>query len=625
MVRTCRLAVAILFLTSILSAWGSATTKVPDLIISLNSTQQSPQFLGSGILWYASLQNQQQGHVYDYRFTVALGNQSQIVRDYQNDNSFFWAPWKVEGTYTVTVSVRDVTSQPYITYPDVSQQFVINPWVTQQGGSAVHSTSHPLVALFSGPPCKAGDFILVRFTQVGSNVSTVTNSQPCAQTSANFLIAGMYPSTQYKMHWEEISSSFGQKGQDLTFTTGPLSADYPPTQFQVNVPPDKDDAQFPMILFQFLPTNQPHWPTATDLMGNPLWYFPNQLFVTRIGPGGEVYAFPDDSSFAVYDLAGVKVLQTNVARINEQLAAKGFRALDDFNTHETRRLPNGDFLVLGSSHIVSTMYQGGTQQNPVCILGDLILVLDHNMQLKWAWDAFQHQDLNRYATQHEVCTHGAGGCPKFPNNFTQANDWLHTNAAQLTADGSIMISERHQDWVLKINYQNGQGDGSILWKMGPFGDFTITNPPPTQCGDPAVFPWFTHQHDSAFQAQTTGAQLGQGIFTVFDDGNLRHAQCGGVGNSRGIMLTVNERAKTVTIVTEADLGGYSAALGSAELLLASDGIFPGYNNPALGSPQSPMSTSNRLDISGKIRYQIQANSWSYRTYRRRDIYTPTLP
>jgi hypothetical protein len=306
------------------------------------------------------------------------------------------------------------------------------------------------------------------------------------------------------------------------------------------------------------------------------------------------------------------------------LVAKGFRALDDFNTHETRLLPNGNYLLLGSSDLVSTQYQGGTQQDPVDILGDVILVLDHNLQLVWAWDSFSHEDLNRYATQHEVCTHGAGGCPKFPDTFTQANDWLHTNAAQLTSDGNILISERHQDWVLKINYKNGQGDGSILWRMGPFGDFTITNPPPTQCGDPNVFPWFTHQHDAAFQAQGGGTQLGQGVMTVFDDGNLRNSQCGGNQHSRGMMMLVNENNKTVTIMTQADLGGYSAALGSADLLVANDGIYTSYGNGALGSPQTPMAQSTEVNSKGQIVYQMQVDSWSYRAYRRRDLYTPTL-
>ncbi len=625
MVRTCRLVISILILVGVFSTLGSATAKVPSATITLTSGVQSPQFLGTSILWYATIQNGQQGHIYDYRYTVSNGSQSQIVRDFQADNSFVWIPYTVEGTYQVTVTVRDITSLPYVTYAPVSSQYVILPWVTAPNGSAVHATAHPLVALFSGPACKIGDYILVRFRQVGSNVSSVTNTIPCSTKSANFYIAGMLPSTQYLMHWEEVGPTFGNKGPDLTFTTGPLSSDYPVTHFQVNVPPAQHDAQYPVVLHQLLPTAITHWPSATDLAGNVIWYFPNQLMMTRMEAGGVFFGFPDDMTFVQYDLTGHEVLKTNVGRINEQLVAKGFRALDDFNTHETRLLPNGNYLLLGSSDLVSTQYQGGTQQDPVDILGDVILVLDHNLQLVWAWDSFSHEDLSRYATQHEVCTHGAGGCPSFPQNFTQANDWLHTNSAQLTPDGNIVISERHQDWVLKINYKNGQGDGSILWRMGPYGDFTITNPPPTQCGDPAVFPWFTHQHDAGFQAQGSGAQLGQGVMTIFDDGNLRNSQCGGNQNSRGMMMLVNETNKTVTLTTQADLGGYSAALGSADLLLANDGIYSSYGNGALGTPQTPMAQSTEVNVLGKIVYQIQVDSWSYREYRRRDLYTPTLP
>jgi arylsulfate sulfotransferase len=623
-VRTCRLAVAILFLVSMFTAWGSATSKVPGVTITLTAGVQSPQFLGTSILWYATVQNGQQGHLYDYQFAVSYQNQTQIVRDFQTDNSFVWVPWTVEGTYQIIVTVRDITNSSYIVYAPVSQQYVILPWVTSPDGSAVHATAHPLVALFSGPPCKSGDFILVRFTQSGSNVSSITNSVPCSSNSANFLVAGMLPSTQYLMHWEIVAPTFSNKGPDLTFTTGPLSSGYPATQFTVNVPPEPHDAQYPVVLFHLLPSSSAHWPTATDLLGNVLWYVPSQLQMTRVEPGGYVWGFPDDLTLSEFDLAGNEVLRTNVTRINEQLVSKGFRALDDFNTHETRRLPNGNILLLGSSDLVSTQYQGGTQQNPVDILGDLILVLDPNLQLVWAWDSFTHEDLSREATQGETCTHGQAGCPRFPNDFTVANDWLHTNAAQLTADGNIILSHRHQDWVVKVNYQNGQGDGSILWRMGPYGDFTITNPPKTQCGDPAVFPWFTHQHDAAFQAQGSGPELGESVFTVFDDGNLRYAQCGNQ-DSRGTVLLVSEPKLTVTIMTQADLGGYSAALGSADLLPASDGIYASFGNGALTVPPPQTSQSTEVTLSGKIAYQIQADSWSYRIYRRRDLYTPTLP
>ena len=623
MVRTCRLVVVILSFVSLFAGLSSASTKVPAVTITLTPTVQSPQFVGTSIGWSAAIHNGQQGHIYDYQFAVTLDGQTQVVKDFRTQNSFSWVPSQVEGNYTVTVTVRDITNSDYVVYSPVSVPYVILPWVTSQGGSAVHPTSHPLVALFSGPPCKAGDFLLVRFRQAGSNASSITNSVPCSQKSANFYIAGMLPSTQYLMHWEEVSSTISTHGDDLSFTTGPLQSDYPPTHFQVNVPPTKHDAEFPVVLWHLLPASDAHWPTATDLSGNVIWYYPGQLQTVRMQPGGTMFAFPDNMVFSAYDLAGHEVLQTNVNILNEQLAAKGFRKMDSFNTHEARRLPNGNFLLLGADNLVSTKYQGGTEQNPVCILGDMVLILDHNLQLVWAWDAIDHQDLTRYATQHEICMHGGGGCPAFPDNFTQANDWLHTNSAQLTSDGNILISERHQDWVVKINYQNGKGDGSVIWKMGPYSDFKLLNPPKDTCGDPNVFPWFTHQHDAAFEVEGANLSLGQSVMTVFDDGNLRNTQCGGGQNSRGMVLLVNEKNRTVTALTSGDLGAASGALGSADLLVASDGIFASFGNGALTNPTSARSTE--LNLGGKIVYELQVDSRSYRIYRRQNLYTPTLP
>ena len=153
-------------------------------------------------------------------------------------------------------------------------------------------------------------------------------------------------------------------------------------------------------------------------------------------------------------------------------------------------MPDGNIVLLGSRDVVSTSAQGGTPTNPVDIIGDMVLVVDHNLQLMWAWDSFAHQDINRVATLMTMYDR------RMPHQsrLHEANDWLHTNAAQGTADGNIIISQRSQDWVLKINYANGKGDGSVIWQMGAGGDFTIVNPPSQTCnattmpGNPNVIP-----------------------------------------------------------------------------------------------------------------------------------------
>ena len=113
-------------------------------------------------------------------------------------------------------------------FAPVSVSFNLLPWVTAPlAAGVVNPTSHPLVALFSGPPCAAGHQLLVRFHPATSSTSMTTNLVPCSPNSANFYIAGMYPSTQYLMHWEEYAgTTLVNTGTDLPFTTGALPSNF---------------------------------------------------------------------------------------------------------------------------------------------------------------------------------------------------------------------------------------------------------------------------------------------------------------------------------------------------------------------------------------------------------------
>jgi arylsulfate sulfotransferase len=582
----------------------------------------SPQMLGTPMIWGAALHYAPSGHTYGYQFIVTYNGHSQIVRDFSPTASFVWVPHTVEGQYQVSVAVRDTTTSPYVYLPLVTANYTLQPWVTAPLAAVVNPTTHPLVALFSGPPCATGHQLLVRFRPANSQVSNITNFVPCSQNSANFLVAGMLPSTQYLMHWEEFGTNYANVGSDLSFTTGALPSAYPVPTFQVNVAATALDAAYPVVLFHLLALGSPDWPTATDLAGHVLWYAPGTMLMTRMEPGGIFFSITN-TTLNEYDLAGNLVLETNSEILNEQLTAKGYPVMTGFNNHETRILPNGNILVLAGRDVVSTSAQGGTVAEPVDIIGDMVLILDHNMQLVWAWDSFAHEDITRAAILGDICTQGGAGCAPFNSSFAQANDWLHTNAAQMTADGNIILSHRSQDWIVKINYANGTGDGSVLWRMGPAGDFTIVNPPSTTCGTSTnVFPWFTHQHDTAFEFESDASGGGFKIMTVFDDGNTREAQCPAPQNSRGMVLFVGEAARQVYIETAADLGAYSQAVGAAQLLIPGDGnVYASYDNGFLPGKSQVTET----DLAGNILYQLQVNDDSYRTYRMQNLYTPTLP
>jgi hypothetical protein len=607
-------AATVLALTLFVAVNASAAVRSPSISITLDSTVPSPAMLGTSITWAAFVNGGPPGDNYDFQFSIAPPNgPNQVLRDFDVFDSFVWVPWQVEGTYTVTVVVRDISQNPPLMYPPVSVQYVLNPWVTQSGGSAVHPTAHPLVALFSAGSCTTGDSIRVRFHSAASVASMTTNSVACSSSSANFLVAGMQPSSRYMMHWEQLANNqVVSSGTDQAFTTGPLPANFPPAEnFTVRVSPTTRDSAFPVVLFHLLA----FWPTATDVAGHVIWYFPGPALVTRMQLGGNFFSLTA-TQLSEYDLVGNLVMRTKYNILNEQLAAKGYPQMTGLNIHETRVLPNGNILILGGRDQTSTVYQGGTPDHPVDIVGDMILVLDHNMQLLWAWDSFSHQDLSRVATLNDKCQQGAGGCVPFNPNFSVANDWTHSNSLEFSADGNIVISERAQDWVLKINYANGTGDGSVIWRLGHGGDFTIVNPLPNPCGDPNVFSWFTHQHDATFQKQSVGLET----FTVFDDGNLRVQQCGG-GNSRGMVLYVTEPTRKILIQTAADLGGYSSAYGSAQLLSSPYGTTASFGNGRLPNAAQ----ASEIDLTGHIVYQLQASDNAYRIYRQRDLYTPTVP
>ena len=589
--------------------------------VTLTPSVASPQMLGTPVTWTARVLNAVAGHTYDYQFSVTYNGQTQIVSDFALPTNFTWVPHTVEGAYTFNVVVRDITATPYILFAPVSVSFTLMPWVTTPlATGAVNPTSHPLIALFSGPPCGAGHQMLVRFLPASPTGSQNPNSMttslvPCSKNSANFYVGGMYPTTAYLMHWEEYAgTTLVNTGSNLPFTTGALPAI--PNSYQVNVPAESYDATYPVVLFESITGTT----TATDLLGNVIWYFPNNQTIARIEPGGLLYGFSSPYA-AIYDLAGNLVARTNIEILNEQLAAKGYPTMVQFNTHEFRNLPDGNMAVLASRYVVSTSAQGGTPTNPVNIVGDMVLVLDHNLQLVWAWDSFAHEDINRAATDGDFCS--GAGC-----STAVGPDWLHTNALQGTADGNIILSQRSQDWVIKINYAKGKGDGSVIWHMGAGDDFTIANPLSGSCsvstipGDPNVIPWFTHQHDAHFDYEDYASGDGYMIMTVFDDGNTRHDMCPGTQNSRGMVLLVDESARQIYVETVADLGGYSLALGSAQLLTPPNGnTYASFDSGYLdGATETQVSEVN---LAGDIVYQEQLNQPSYRVYRMQNLDTTT--
>jgi arylsulfate sulfotransferase len=248
----------------------------------------------------------------------------------------------------------------------------------------------------------------------------------------------------------------------------------------------------------------------------------------------------------------------------------------------------------------------------VDIIGDIIVDLDTNWQVAWYWRSFDYLNANRAAILGETCAGNgtSGGCPPlFLINTGVAQDWLHGNALYYTpSDGSILFSMRHQDWIVKIDYGNETGTSDILWTLGQDGDFTINSTDP--------YPWFSHQHDPGF------LQNGTSTLALFDNGNTRvsppHLGLGS-GHSRGYVLSMDYSNMSVTPVMLADLGFFSEALGTAELLANGDYHFEaGYGiGPPTYAEAIEVFPNSTLSLTMKLH-----GFPCYRSFRMTDLYTP---
>jgi hypothetical protein len=564
------------------------------MTVDLALSTSAPVPVGSLVTITASVPDASGSSLW-YRFRVRRqGDEYQMIRDYGPVNSLEWTASKHEGTYEMEVSARDLNSGAE------SRATTTLEFQSRVSGAqpVVSPTTNSLVFLYSAPGCAAGSRMRVQFRLAGGAVQD-TPFQACTpRLSMNFYLAGLQASSLYTArHVIDTGAKF-VTGPDVTFTTGELPAGlYSDTV----VVPSLNAASNPILLGGPLGAH----PVANDLAGNVLWYGPEGMtFLTSAEPGGEFWGIAEDpgtdASHQVvrkYDLTGMTLLETNAARVSEQLQAMGKRAVTGFH-HDARSISGGRVVVLASVEQILTDVQG---PGPVDVLGDMIVVLDKDLNVVWTWDAFDNLDPHRAAVLGETCP--TAGCPAFYQAAT-ANDWTHGNAVQLTADGNFLYSTRSQDWLVKIAFDGGSGDGHIIWRLGRGGDFQINSSDP--------FPWFSHQHDGNFEHGDPTRLM------VFDDGNTRVAEMKG-GNSRGQVLQIDEENRIVTPILNADLGVYSMAVGSARRLRDGNYHFDAGFVMENGTIDS---YSFEIDPAGVVQYEAHQDVILYRTFRMTDMYTP---
>jgi arylsulfate sulfotransferase len=489
--------------------------------------------------------------------------------------------WSVNGTQGGNATVGTVDSNGNYTAPASSSGSAVT--VSAQSGSnsvsasvaiipsgQVTATNNPQVALYIISPPVAGSVSVQFSTDTSYNLTTWTQTASGNDAPVSIYVAGMLASTPYHMR-AVISLSNGAQFTDAdhVFTTGAIDTSELP---QVSVSTPSGLTPQPGIEMINLGSQNAF---ATDLAGNTIWtYMPgvgsadvvqpikllaNGHLLVNLGPNSEwplIGGNPPGTINEIreIDLSGNIIHDLSLATLNSALSAAGFNLVADTMHHDVTPLPNGHLLIIVNSTQQFTNLQG--YPGTTTVLGDQIVDLDSNWNPDWVWNSFNYLDINRH-----------------PMGFP---DWTHTNAVIYSqTDGNIVISMRHQNWLLKINYDNAQGDGSIIWHLGEGGDFTLV-------GGTDPTDWFWAQHGPSFASTNT---TGMFPLAVFDDGDDREFPAGTTcapssGQtsclstcscySTGEIYQLDETAKTATILFRDIPNLYSFYGGNAEVLANGD-------------------------------------------------------
>ena len=413
----------------------------------------------------------------------------------------------------------------------------------------VSPTANQQVALYS-VSSKTGALITVQFGP-DTNYGLTTSAQTLLPGKfVNLLVAGMKANSTYHMRAvAQFADGTQLFDSDHTFTTGAGDA----SQQATTVSATTSAGKIPQGGVELLAlASGSARPTITDLNGNILWSYkgvpngtvpnpvkllPNGHFLINFS-AGTVDGL--NSVIEEVDLIGAVIWQMTAADLNAELSTAtcaGCNITVVGTHHDFVLLPNGQLIVLAA---LQRDVSGTT------VTGDVIIDLDENHHPVWLWNEFDHLDVNRR-----------------PMGFP---DWTHSNAIVYSADdGNLIVSIRHQNWLVKVDYKNGAGAGDILWKLGYQGDFTLV-------GGTDPTDWFYAQHGPSFVSANT---TGKFSLALFDNGDDRvfpsGVVCGTTGEPPCLYSTVpilqlDETAMTATFTFHHTAPTYSFFGGNAAVL-----------------------------------------------------------
>ena len=563
----------------------------PTPIVGQNgSVTISPQFVALGIGGTQQFTATVAGGGGTVQWVLACNNGTSTTCGTISSTGLYTAPATVFQSQNATITAQ-LASSPQSDYAQAVMALV--------NAGIVSTTANPQVASYTLNLPDPGS-MMVNFGK-----STAYGFPTSAQTSTTantvpVLVAGMLGNTTYHMQATAVLTDTLSNGQTLTatftdsdhtFTTG--------TPFATSsVVAGAVGGGTPQPGIELFDTAQPQATAlafATDLNGNVIWtysyaktenasgaivaatdpgttqdivqpiqFLPNGHFLVQIAylssiplhKGQTVLPGTLDEVREV-DLAGTTIRSVTAAAVaaavtaNPTLSAELNGATLGSLHHDVLPLPNGHMVLLFSATKTVNVSPAITSappspkpgvpaptpvtySGPTNVLGDVLVDVDQSGNPDWLWNGFTYLDVNRVPWPAQ-----------FPD-YTHSNAMLYSNT-----DGNLLLSVRHQNWIIKINFNNGTGDGNIMWHLGEGGDFTLN-------GGIDPTDWFYAQHGpNYFTSNTTG------VFTlgVMDNGDDRELPGTPIGNcfaagstaptslcySKMAVVQVNETNMTATL------------------------------------------------------------------------------
>ncbi|MFC1610024.1 aryl-sulfate sulfotransferase, partial [Myxococcota bacterium] len=381
-----------------------------------------------------------------------------------------------------------------------------------------------IVKLETLEPCR----VQVEFSS--DQTSTQRTGLSARGTEHQITVVGMRSQTTYELQPVILTDAGHESlGEKSDFTTGSLPEGIP----ELEVVTHEADLVQPGVTI-FGPSGMGSegnetWPLylGVDQSGEVVWYYEDANGDPRRHADRDAKMLPDGNLLLTV-ASGLRVITIGGETVAE--------ATGHFH-HDGVALPDGGYITLTQqTQELDVPDLGGR----VRVRGDVIVELDEQGQVSWTWSLFDHLDTTRFPT------------PLSKNRDENGiYDWTHSNAVVYAdQDQSILLSIRHQNWVIKID----RTTGLLRWRFGLDGDFQLANLDPAEGQD-----WFFSQH--APQPGPDDTML------IYDNGNDRPTTPQPRQKfSRAVMYRLDQDGLLAEQIWQFQTEAFTGAVGDADFL-----------------------------------------------------------